>query len=83
MTPEHAHELGKIAADQLLTEAMSPVFDGSLDGILRNLESAAIHHAPSDGSAAFKSLFMRGAAEHFRSIFVAIEAHADAIEGAR
>jgi hypothetical protein len=81
VTPEHAHELGKLAADQLLTDGMYPVSDGSLDGIIRDLESAAIHHAPADGSAAFKSLFMRGAAEHFRDITSAIEAHADALEG--
>lgn len=83
MTPEHAHELGKLAADQMLTDGMHPVSDGSIDGIVRDLESAAVHHAPTDGAQAFRALFLRGSADHFRDIASAIDAHAAALEVSR
>ncbi len=80
MTPEVAHALGKQAADQLLTEAMGPVFDGTIEGIMRDLERAAEDHAPSDDRGRFTALFLRGAASHFSEIVNEVNARAAALE---
>lgn len=86
MTPEHAHELGKLAADQMLTDAIGPSVDGTASSIMREMDFSADHHAPRDGAgfvAAFKAMFLRGAAEHFREIASAIDERAASIEVTR
>lgn len=76
MTPEVAHELGKQAANHLMTE-------GTTEGVMRNLERAAEYHAPSDDRGRFAALFLRGAAAHFAEIVNEVNARAAALEAIR
>lgn len=87
MTPEAVYDLGKRAAVEHLIDAMGPVFNGTIDGIIRDLEDAAFDNAPAWLSTPEKVLlaahFLRGAAEHFGDIMRETQARAATLESTR
>jgi hypothetical protein len=87
MTPEEARELGCRGASEHLIEAMGPVYNGKILGIISDLEDAGREAAPASASPSEKDLvaahFLRGSALHFRVLVQELEARAAALEATR